>query len=287
MADKNRYLWLVVVLLLGASISYGYSSAATADNEKGSNVMMMQLAADLAVVRQGRILFSHHSVGANIIMGVKRLDSEIHGGSHIRLVSLEEAATSKGPMLIHFSGGQNGEPKTKIDSFAASIRGGTRPKPDLAFMKFCFVDFNPRTDVDDLFGYYRSIIEALKREHPEIRFAHVTVPLTTWPTGLKWRVFRFIGKEVWEDAANVKRAEFNRRLKESFGADSVFDLARVEALAPDGHLTTFEQGGQSYLSLYPGYTEDGGHLNTVGQQVAGAAAIQFMAEGLKVRGSAR
>jgi hypothetical protein len=107
-------------------------------------------------------------------------------------------------------------------------------------------------------------------------------------TGLKWRIFRLIGKEVWEDAANVKRAEFNRRLNESFGADSVFDLARIEATAPDGRLTTFEYGGQSYPSLYPGYAEDDGeHLNTAGQQVAGAAIIRFMAEGLKGRGSAR
>jgi hypothetical protein len=285
MADMNRHLWLSAVLLLGVSISFG--STATSGNEKESSMKTTQFAADLAVVRQGRILFSHHSVGANVIMGIQRLDAENPGGGHIRVTSLEEAATSKGPMLIHFSGGQNGEPKTKIDSFAATIRGETRLKPDLAFMKFCYVDFNPRTDVDDLFGYYRRTLEALKQEHPEIRFAHVTVPVTRWPTELKWRIFRLIGKEVWEEAANVKRAEFNRRLKESFGSDPVFDLAQLEAKAPDGRVTTFEQGGQSYLSLYPGYTEDGGHLNTVGQQVAGTAAIRFMAEGLKGRGPAQ
>jgi hypothetical protein len=280
MADMKRRLLLSAILLVGANISFGI--AATANNEKGSNMTTMQLADDLATVRKGRILFSHHSVGANIIMGVKRLDAEVPGGNHIRVSSLEEAATSKGSMLIHFSGGQNGEPKTKIDSFAATIRGEARLKPDLAFMKFCYVDFNPRTDVGELFNYYRNTIGALKREHPEIRFAHVAVPLTVKPTGLKARIYRLIGREVWEDAANVRRAEFNRLLKENFGADSVFDLARVEASAPDGLLTTFEQGGQAYLSLYPGYAEnDGEHLNTTGQQVAGAAIIQFMAERLK------
>ena len=76
-------------------------------------------------------------------------------------------------------------------------------------------------------------------------------------------------------------------LKKNFGADPVFDLARLEATAPDGHLTTFEQGGQSYLSLYSGYAEDEGHLNTLGQQVVGAGAIKFMAEGLKRRNAAR
>lgn len=285
MADMKKYLWLPVMLLLGASI--GFNSAATDNSERKTNVTTMQLAADLAAARQGRILFSHHSVGANIIMGITRIDAEIPGGGRLRPVTLAEAAASKGPALIDVSGGRNGESKSKIDFFAATIRNETRLKPDLAFMKFCYVDFNPKTDIDELFNYYRNTLDALKREHPEIRFAHITVPVTRWPTELKWRIFRLIGKDVWEDVANVKRAEFNRRLKESFGADSVFDLARVEATAPDGSLTTFEQGGQNYLSLYPGYTEDGGHLNTVGQQVVGAAAIRFMAEGLKGRGSAK
>jgi hypothetical protein len=190
-------------------------------------------------------------------------------------------------MLIEFEGGKNGDPEGKIDAFAATIRGESRLKPDLAFMKFCFVDFNPRTNVDELFNYYRKTIDELKKEHPEIRFAHITVPLTERPTGLKWRIFRLIGKEVWEDEANVKRAEFDRLLKESFGADPVFDLSRIEATTPDGHLTTFEERGQSYLSLYPGYTEDGGHLNTLGQQVAGKAFIHFMAVGLTAHGSSR
>lgn len=283
MADTNRILWLPLVLLLGASLG----SAAMAGKERESNVTTMQLAADLAAARQGRVLFSHHSVGGNIITGIKRIDAGIFGGGRLHVASLVEASASQGPALIDVSGGRNGEPKTKIDFFAATIRGENRLKPDLAFMKLCYVDFNPRTDVDDLFGYYRNTFEVLQREHPEIRFAHVTTPLTVRPTGLKQRVFRLIGKEVWEDAANVKRAEFNRRLKESFGADLVFDLARVEATTPDGGLTTFEQDGKSYLSLYPGYTEDGGHLNTLGQQLAGEAAIRFMAQGLKRRSSTR
>ena len=244
-----------------------------------------QLADDLAIVRQGRILFLHHSVGANIITGIQRLDAEVSGKSKIRLASLDEGATSTGPMMIQFSGGQNGWPKSKIDSFAAAIRGEPRLKPDIAFLKLCYADFDPQTDVADIFNYYRTTIDALKRKYPEIRFAHITVPLKVRPVGLKHRIYRLIGREVWEDASNVKRAEFNRRLKEGFGADPLFDLSLVEATAPDGHLTTFELGGQSYLSLYPGYSEDGGHLNAVGQRMAGAAAIRFMAEGLNRHGA--
>jgi len=276
---------LAIMLMLGASLC-GHLAAA-ANSERGSRVTETQLTADLATVRQGRILFSHMSVGANILAGIKQLDAENPGRNRVRLAPLEEADASREPVLIDISGGRNTEPKSKIDFFAATIRGQFRLKPDLAFMKLCYVDFNPRTDVDDLFRYYRSTLETLKREHPEIRFAHVTVPLVVRPMGLKWSAFRLIGREVWEDAANVKRAEFNRRLKESFGSDPVFDLARVEATTPDGRLTTFEQSGQCYLSLYPGYAEDEGHLNIVGQRAAGSAAIRFLAEGLRGRGSAR
>jgi hypothetical protein len=285
MAETKRCLSLAVMLLLGASM--GDHPAAAANLEKESHVTKTQLAADLATVRQGRILFSHMSVGTDILAGIKQLDAEIAGGGRLRPVSLQEAVASEGPALIDVSGGRNGEPRTKIDFFATTIRGGARLKPNLAFMKFCYVDFNPRTDIDDLFGYYRNTLEGLKREHPEIRFAHVTVPLMEQPTGLKWRLYRLIGREVWEDAANVKRAQFNQRLQESFGSDPVFDIARVEATTPDGRLTTFEQDGRSYLSLYPGYTEDGGHLNTAGQRAAGTAAIRFLAEGLKGRGTTR
>jgi hypothetical protein len=244
--------------------------------------MTSQLAAELAVVRQGRILFSHHSVGQNIVAGVERLDAEV-GGTHLRLASLAEAAALEGPLLAHGGGGRNGAPKSKIDFFAATIRSEPRLRPDLAFMKLCYVDFEPRTDVDDLFSYYQRTLEALKREHPEIRFAHVTTPLTKRPTDLKSSLRRLLGLEVWEDAANVKRNEFNRRLTERFASDPIFDLALVEATAPGGSPSTFEHGGRSYLSLYPRYTDDGGHLNLSGQRAAGSAAIRFAADALSGR----
>lgn len=285
MAKTKRCLSLAVMLILGTSVCG--RPAAAASFEKESHVTKTQLTADLATVRHGRILFSHMSVGTDILAGIKRLDAENPGGDRVHLAPLEEAVVTREPVLIDVSGGRNGEPKTKIDFFAATIRDGVRLKPNLAFMKFCYVDFNPRTDVDELFNYYRSTIETLKREHPEIRFAHVTVPLMEQPTGLKWRIYRLIGREVWEDAANVKRAQFSKRLIETFKSDPVFDLASVEATAPDGRLTKFEQGGQSYLSLYPGYTVDGGHLNPAGQRAAGSAAIRFLAEGLRARGAVR
>lgn len=284
MSDSRTNPALLLLLMIASNPGH---CATTANSEMESNVTTVALAAEMTTIRKRRILFSHHSVGANVITGIKRLDAEASSGDRLQFASLKEAISSSAPALIDVSGGRNGDPKSKIDYFAGIIRSDARLKPDLAFMKLCYVDFSPHTDVDDLFKYYSSTIEALKREHPEIRYAHVTVPLTARPPQLKWRIYRLIGKEVWEDVANVKRTEFNQRLKDYFGADPVFDLALVEARAPDGSLTAFEYAGHSYPSLSPHLTDDGGHLNTMGQRLAGAAAIRFMAEGLKGLGSVR
>jgi hypothetical protein len=265
---------------LALAVVIGCSPAdAPANRGDVSTMKAQQLSAELAVVRQARILFSHHSVGQNIVAGLARLDVEA-GGGQLRLASIEEAATIEGPVLAHGGGGKNGEPRTKIDFFAAVIRDEPRLKPDLAFMKLCYVDFDPRTDVEDLFSHYQRTLASLKREHPGIRFAHFTVPLVTRPTDLKSTLRRLLGREVWEDAANVKRFEFNRRLTETFASDPVFDLAMTEATGPGGDVERFEFGGRLYPSMYAPYTDDGGHLNTLGQRVVGSAVTRFLAGAL-------
>jgi len=249
--------------------------------------MTGQLRAELEVLRGGRVLFLHHSVGRNILDGVARLDAEA-GGGKLRFATVDEAVGMDGPVVVEAGGGRNTDPKSKIDAFAALAReAGARLRPDVAFMKLCYVDFNPRTDVDDLFAHYQRTLEALKRELPAIRFAHVTVPLTRRPTELKWRLRRLAGLEVWEDDANVKRAQFNARLFAAFGADPIYDLARAESTGPDGKPSVFEQGGVQYPALDARYTEDGGHLNVLGQQVAGSAAVRFAAAALKHQSAAR
>ncbi len=247
--------------------------------------MTLQLAADLAVIRKARVLFTHHSVGVNILAGIEQIDAGT-GETRVRMAPLEDVPAG-GPALVHGGGGRNTEPKTKIDHFATLLREESRFTPDLALMKLCYVDFNPRTDVDDLFSYYRRTLEELEREHPEIQFAHVTVPLHGRQTDLKSSLRRLLRLEVWEDAANVKRSEFNRRLIETFTSDPVFDLARAESTDPDGAAITFEHAGRSTPSLYPGYTDDGGHLNASGQRAAGSAAIRFLADALRRRSAQR
>jgi hypothetical protein len=276
LAMRSRGPALVAVLLTGFACRPSPPPAAPGATPD----MTTPLDADLAVARKGRIFFSHHSVGRNVLAGIQSLDARA-GGERLQVVDLDEALMRPGPLLAHASGGRNQDPKSKIDYFAATLRGTSALAPDLAFMKLCYVDFEPRTDVEGLFAHYRSTLEALKREHPRIRFAHVTVPLMESPSDLKSSLRRLLGREVWEDASNARRTEFNQRLVEAFGADPVFDLARAETIGPDGSSVTRSQGQGQVPSLHPAWSEDGGHLNAAGQQVAGAAAIRFLGSALR------
>lgn len=266
--------WATMMLAVGAGC--GRTSVAREEPRE----MARELGAELAVIRQGRILFTHHSVGVNILAGMERIDAAA-GGSRLRMATLDEAATLAGPVLAHGGGGRNTDPRSKIDAFAALIRREPLLGPDLAFMKLCFVDFEPTTDVGALFSYYQRTLEALKRERPGMRFGHVTVPLFRRPTDLKSSLKRLAGREVWEDAANARRAEFNERLRRAFASDPIFDLAGAEATGPDGRTASFEVAGREVPSLDPRYTEDGGHLNALGQEVVGAEAIRFLARALQ------
>jgi len=280
MRELRRWTGMLVVL---ASIATGVgcgSEPGHSGRDGGDLTMTPQLAADLAEVRRGRILFGHHSVGDDILAGMARLDAQA-GNGKVRIASFEQAASLDGPVLAEGRVGKNGEPKSKVDQFATTVRSQAGRKIDMAFMKFCYVDFDPRTNVDDLLSYYRGSLESLRKEHPHIRFAHVTVPLMRQPMDLKSRLLRLAGSDLWEDSANVKRSEFSRRLKEAFPSDPILDIATLEATSPDGKAVTFKQGGRIYPSLSPRYTEDGGHLNALGQDAAGAAAVRFIADGLR------
>jgi hypothetical protein len=267
-----------VALLLALGVAgCGGGAGGSPGNRTERASVNQDIAASLGVVRQSRIFFSHHSVGRDLLAGLKYLDAGNGGG--LRVVPLEEGGTP-GPALIEGSGGQNGDPRSKMDFFAATLRDHPQLHAKLAFMKLCFVDFNPSTSVDEVFSYYQKTVETVKREHPDVVLAHVTVPLVRQPTELKAKLNRLLGRLVWEDAANAKRYQFNQRLQQSFPGDPIFDLAQAESTRADGTRVTYEHGGKVYYSLDPQYTEDGAHLNETGQRAMAAAMSRFMAAAL-------
>jgi hypothetical protein len=228
------------------------------------------LKADMDTALATRVFFLHQSVGASLLSGVVALARD--AGRDFTPTDLDHVGKQPGATWVETWGGY--DPPKRLDIFVSALRGGL--KTDLAFMKLCFRDFGPGTDVADLFARYQSAITTLKRERPDVRFAHVTVPLRARPTGVKATIKRLIGRDR-EDIANAKRAEFNRRLFAAFPSDPIFDLARLESTRPDGTRQTFEYDGQVYYSLVPDYTPDGGHLNERAQRALAAELIRFVA----------
>jgi hypothetical protein len=228
---------------------------------------------ELERARSVRLFFAHQSVGQNILNGIAELSA--HRIEPTSLLALHPNEPLPG--WVDMPVGQNGDPEGKIDAFVAAFEKHPTFRPELALLKFCFVDFQPTTDVDQLFHRYERALHELEARHPETIFGHVTVPLTVYPTDLKWRAFRLVGRRVWEDEANIKRSEFNRRLLSVFASDPIFDLSGVESLGPDGHRSLFQHDGQRYAALEPRYAEDEGHLNALGQQVVGTAFLRFVA----------
>jgi hypothetical protein len=243
----------------------------------------VELGAQLRTLAGARVFFSHQSVGGNILDGLARLGRE--AGAGLQIVPLASGAA--GPALLHAFGGDNGRPDAKLAFFGAALDGLSHAPPEVALMKFCYLDFTPDTDVEALLDRYRATFDAVARRHPGVLLLHATVPLTTRPTGPKARAWRLIGRRVWQDAANQRRHLFNQRLRANVPEQALFDLARVEATRPDGSPEWFRIGGSDCPALCPGYAEGDGHLNETGRRRVAPELARVLAAALaaKRRGS--
>lgn len=272
----------LLVFMMSCNKSHTSDNKAVAMNNKNVHIPEKTRNA-LESTKDKSIIFLHHSVGGNILNGLRVLAEESGVGIKIQTVRNEPIASEKEltsiKKIIDITGGKNGQPKTKVDSFVEQIKGlNTNIVPDIAFMKFCYVDFNPNTDVNEIFSYYKKNIETLKNERPNVKLAHFTVPLKARPNNIKDKINRLLGRLVWEDTSNVKRAEFNKLLFEAFPQDPIFDIARIESTLSDGTRSSFVQDGRTYYSLASEYTDDGGHLNTLGQRRVAMEIAEFLAE---------
>jgi hypothetical protein len=274
--SKQAILSALLVGAMAAASSAGCAREAPKIDEAALMALKPEMKAELESAQKVRFFFSHHSVGANLLEGARGVSAAV--GADLKIVSFADGATPPASGWIEAVGGENGDPKSKIDYFVHALRDQPALKPDLAMMKFCYLDFGKNTDVNAVFDYYRDAIMALKKARPDVRFAHATAPLKVTPTGIKSTIQRTFGRDVGEDVANTKRAEYNRRLMETFAADPIFDLSRFESTRPDGSRETYQFHGKEAYALFPAYSSDGGHLNDVGKRLLGSELIRFVAQ---------
>ena len=217
-----------------------------------------------------RILFGHQSVGGNMLVGIQNLASE----QHIPLVVSESRKALPGPGIQHFKVGRNEDPNGKLADFRSVISEQTSA-PDIALLKFCFIDFAADIDANQLARNYIALFDELTLAHPHTIFIPMTSPLTTVQTGPRAWLKKLLGKEPGGYASNARRRAFNEALRARFGAGQhLFDIAALES---NRGRSGVEYRGERVESLSPQIASDDGHLNDRGERLLGGALIIHLA----------
>lgn len=223
-----------------------------------------------------RVFFGHQSVGANILQGLSELSAEV--GVPLAPVEGTSGTLLERPVFAHALVGRNEDPESKIAQFRAALLAGAGEKAEIAFFKFCYVDFTPTTDVEALFARYRAAMEELRARFPNAQLVHVTAPLTTIQRGAKGWLKNHLGSGAYGERENVKREQYNALLRAAYqGREPVFDLAKLESTTEGGGGEVFERDGKNWPALAPAYTDDGGHLNAAGRRRVAKALAEFLA----------
>lgn len=259
----------VMTNLIVAAIAFSSASVAHASD------IDAHLRSNLERIAQKRIFFGHQSVGVNLLDGIRQLAKSANVA--VKIVDANTADSVNSAMIGHAFIPENGNPTRKLESFAQAM-GHQASGVDIALMKFCYIDFGQETDVKQLFSHYQSTFESLRALHPKTTFVHVTVPLTIVSDGLTVRLKELFGRAPPEFAENLRREEYNALLRQAYqGRAPIFDLARIESTAPDGKLVTVEWKNRVVPAMAPAYSNDGGHLNEVGQFQAARELISVLA----------
>ena len=235
-----------------------------------------EINSSVTAVANMRIFFGHQSVGKNILDGIN--DISEGGNNKINIVESRIADDSSEPAFLHAGVGKNKDPLSKIVDFREIVKNEIGGKVDVAFFKFCYVDFDQTTDIQSTFNKYQETMKALKENYPQTTFVHFTVPLVEARLNMKGYVKKIIGRYDTKREGNIKRNQFNTMLKAEYeGKEPIFDLAGIESTYPDGKNETFEKDGRTYYALAPLYTNDSGHLNETGSKVLAGKLLYFLA----------
>ncbi len=236
----------------------------------------------LQAIASSTVLFGHQSVGGNVLDGLRGVARE--QGVELRIAELSSAAELRPGTFGHVLVAANGDPRRKLASFTTALGGGD---PDVALVKFCYVDFDANTDARALFAEYQATLRALRAKHPRTAFVHVTVPLAADEGFAKSLAKKLLGKTSGAVPANARREEFNALLRSAFAAEPLFDLARVESTDPSGRAVSAKLDGKVVPMLADAYTDDGGHLNAAGSRRAALALVDVLGDALAARAKGR
>jgi len=263
---KIIYLFLIIFINVSCS------------QNKSSEVVIMDetVKQNLEIVGNSKIYFGHQSVGKNIMDGLSELNKEAKE-ENINIIEFDGIDKLTEYYFAHSRIGENRNPNSKCDAFSQLLNNKFAEELDIAMLKFCYVDFGAETNPKTVFEYYKFTIDTIKIKYPDLTIVHVTIPLKTVQTGWKIPFKKLLGKEIPGYVENIKRFQFNKMLKDYYKNDTIFDLSKIESTYPNGSRESFTMDGETYYALVPEYTNDGGHLNELGRQLAAKELISVIA----------
>jgi hypothetical protein len=228
-----------------------------------------------------KIFFGHQSVGYNIIDGIKDIINE-RDYIKLNIVETSESTAFDRPVFAHSQVGMNTKPFSKIEHFKKVIDSGVGSKVDIAFFKFCYVDIMRDSDPREIFDGYKTAMEELKDRYPETKFLHITVPIRSAPKGIKKNIKQSVKSLIGEPGFledNMMRRSFNELLRKTYSkTEPFFDLALIESLNTSGFGCYVLKGTEKVNVMAPEYTEDGGHLNSLGRRKLAEQLLIILAE---------
>jgi hypothetical protein len=274
-AMKEFSILVVGILCILVTILFGWNGRATAAQYERLQDIPEAIWKKLA---EQKFYFGHQSVGFNILDGIADV-MKAYPQITLNIEETQAVADFQAPLFGHSRVGQNNDPQAKIDAFAKVLEQGVGEKVNMAFLKFCYVDFEPQTDPQKVFNAYMTRMNQLKQEFPEVTLIHFTAPLSvSLQSGPKAWVKKVLGTPPWDAAENIKRNQYNVLLKAEYaGKEPIFDLAESESTFPNGKRSSFKVDGKEYYQLVKEYTDDGGHLNERGRKIVAERLLLFLA----------
>jgi hypothetical protein len=267
------YIILPLLLIIIAILFYPKNLSTNMDPDISNKVKL---------IGESHIYFGHQSVGENIVSGLKQIISE-RKQSGLIVEELKNNSISDGNYFVHSKIGNNGDPKSKFREFEAIVDTLSVKKLDIAMMKLCFVDFNKNTDLEGIFKTYVSKIDSLQKKYPDLTIIHFTVPLKSQPTWIN-KIKAIIKNRVIDDPQdNIARNKYNELILSKYPKEYIFDLAKEESTYPDNKRESIVVNGISSYSLIKEYTDDGGHLNKIGQQIIAEKLINKLFQIITLR----
>lgn len=275
-----------------ATVAHATKTATATVTITDSAATTLPVADQLAELGARRTWFGHQSTGANLLVGPD------YGGTNDGLAYLIASHPQCGVSVVntvngsamppgvfgHAQIGVNGNPAGKIDDFDAkarsTLRNGTPADLDFAFMKLCWIDFGTdgaiktTDDADALFAHYRTVLDRLIADFPNVKFLHVTTPLRT------------AGHYYTGRGTNTLRERYNDAMRAYYPVSDILDVADWECAGADGRRVYTNPDGSGVFyddptghvrALSTDWDSDGGHLDSAGSTYLATKLVEKLA----------